>query len=48
MHNLVGHPASEVAYWVCRIAGKERATRMSGLVHDLTLPRDPHGEDGRG
>tara|TARA_B100000963_G_C22597373_1_gene658528 strand:- start:804 stop:977 length:174 start_codon:yes stop_codon:yes gene_type:complete len=39
MHNLVGHPLSEVSYWVSLpFVGKEKAESVSGWVHDVTLP----------
>ena len=40
LHNLVGHPLSEVAYQL-------GARSLGHAIHDATVP-DPIGEDGRG
>lgn len=40
LHNLVGHPASELLYQL-------GARSLGNAVHDATLP-DPIGDDGRG
>jgi len=46
VHNLLGHPLSEVVYWLVRPFGQGRATDMAGVVHDLTVPKDT--TNGRG
>ena len=39
VHNLVGHPLSEVSYLVSLpFVGKNKAEGISGWVHDATLP----------
>lgn len=41
MHNLVGHPASEIVFWiVLPIWGRDRADRVRNAVHDATLPEE--------
>ncbi len=40
LHNIVGHPLSELAFWL----GSER---LSNQIHDWTLPKHDHGT-GRG
>ena len=48
IHNLIGHPISEIAYLVSLpFAGKEKAENISGWIHDLTIP-DHAIETGRG
>jgi hypothetical protein len=48
VHNMIGHPLSEVAYWVALlILGKDRAYDVSGAVHQATVPEHIKGE-GRG
>ena len=39
VHNLVGHPLSEVSYLVSvPLVGKSKAENISGWIHDATLP----------
>ena len=39
VHNLIGHPLSEVFYWISMpLVGKEKAENVSGWFHDLTIP----------
>ena len=45
VHNLVGHPVSELAYWGVRRFSKQRAKRISKRIHDSTLPVG-HAADG--
>lgn len=40
LHNMVGHPLSEIAYQL-------GVKSIGNWIHDVTLP-DPVGEDGRG
>ena len=48
VHNLIGHPLSEVSYWFSLpLVGKEKAENVSGWVHDVTLPVHEPGT-GRG
>jgi hypothetical protein len=47
VHNLVGHPLSELAYWAVRPFDKEHAEVVSGWIHDATLPTHTEGT-GRG
>lgn len=46
VHNLIAHPLSEVVYWCVRPFGKQLAERVSGAIHDATLPEET--EYGRG
>lgn len=44
VHNLISHPLSEVVHWVTYpFVG----SRLSGWVHDITVPEAKSGE-GRG
>jgi len=43
VHNLIGHPLSELVYWIVRPFSKSRAKKVSEFIHDCTLPR--HMED---
>ena len=48
VHNLIGHPLSEVVYWCLRpFVGLTKAERLSGEFHDLTIPDHDPGT-GRG
>ena len=47
VHNLIAHPLSEVIYWFVRPFGKDRATDVSGWIHDLTVPDETGTERGR-
>ena len=48
VHNLVGHPLSEVSYLVSvPFVGKSKAEDISGWIHDATLPLK-NTEQGRG
>ena len=39
MHNMVGHPLSELVFWLIRpFVGLAKAENISGIVHDCTLP----------
>ena len=38
VHNLIGHPLSEIVYWIIRPLGKEKAEDISGWIHDITIP----------
>jgi hypothetical protein len=40
VHNLIGHPLSEIVYWIVRPLGKEKAEDICGWVHDITIPVD--------
>lgn len=46
IHNMVGHPMSEIAYWVffC-LKGEKAAEDIAGMIHEATIP--PH-EPGTG
>lgn len=47
MHNLISHPLSEIVYWVVlTVKGEDEADKISGFVHDFTIPEDY--EKGRG
>ena len=46
VHNLIGHPLSEIIYWIVRPFSKLRAEVVSGWIHDETLPDEY--EQGRG
>jgi hypothetical protein len=45
VHNLIGHPVSELVYWVIRPLGKSKAKRVGDWIHDSTLPAG-HTADG--
>ena len=45
VHNLIGHPVSELVYWVVRPLGKLKAKRVGDWIHDSTLPAG-HTADG--
>lgn len=47
-HNLIGHPLSEVVYWLLRPFGTQIAYSVAGSVHDFFLPSNHHGTTGRG
>lgn len=38
VHNLLAHPVAEVAYWLARPWGEERAMAVFDAIHDATLP----------
>ena len=44
VHNMFAHPLSEVVYWAVRPFGKKNAEDISGVVHDITIPRAPKRE----
>jgi hypothetical protein len=41
IHNLIGHPVSEIAYWL-------GLRKLSGWIHDETVPRHDTASSGRG
>lgn len=45
IHNLVAHPLSEIVHWV--LWPLDRNLRISGWIHDVTIPSHPLGT-GRG
>jgi len=47
VHNMFAHPLSEIAYWLARPLGKDKADTVSGAIHDATIPPHAVGE-GRG
>ena len=47
VHNLISHPLSEAAYWICRPFGVSLAEKVSGAIHDCTVPFHKPGT-GRG
>jgi len=48
VHNLVGHPLSEVSYLVSLpFVGRDKAEDISAWIHDVTLPLG-HTAQGRG
>ena len=47
VHNMFAHPLSEVAYWLVRLFGKKKAEDISGVIHDITIPRAPKREKER-
>ena len=39
VHNMLGHPVSEICFWIVRpFVGLERAEMISMTVHDATVP----------
>jgi hypothetical protein len=44
---MFAHPLSEVVYWAVRIFGKKKAENISGVVHDITIPRSPKRDKDR-
>ena len=47
VHNMFAHPLSEVVYWFIRPFGKKKAEDISGVVHDITIPRAPKRDKER-
>ena len=48
VHNLIGHPLSEIVFWMVRpFAGREKAENIAGAIHDGTVPSHAPGT-GRG
>jgi hypothetical protein len=45
-HNLISHPISELIYLVIRPFSKSHAEKLSGLIHNFSIP-DNH-KNGRG
>ena len=39
-HNIVGHPLSEILWWVLRPFSREKAKAVSNWIHDITVPED--------
>ena len=39
VHNLIGHPVSELAYWAVRPFSKSTAKRIKKRRHDSTMPK---------
>lgn len=47
-HNIISHPVSEVVYLISLpFLGEERAERIGGWIHDITIPDHVEGA-GRG
>ena len=50
VHNLIGHPVSELVYRILVLFGKSRAKRVGDWIHDSTLPvghtADGHAAEG--
>lgn len=47
VHNVVGHPLSEIVYQVLKVLTNESiAEEYCGKIHDATIPEDY--EEGRG
>ncbi len=44
VHNLIAHPLSEIVHW---LTSWRLGDRLSGWIHDVTVPGHNHGE-GRG
>lgn len=38
VHNVFGHPLSEMAYWLVCLFNPVGASRLSMWVHDITCP----------
>ena len=47
VHNMFAHPLSEVVYWLVRLFGKKKAENISGVIHDITIPREPKRDKER-
>lgn len=41
VHNLIAHPLSEIAWWLVRPFGADKAERLSNWIHDSTVPKEP-------
>ena len=39
VHNMFAHPLSEVVYWLVRPWGDKKASAISGVIHDSTIPQ---------
>jgi hypothetical protein len=47
IHNMVGHPISEVVFWVIRPFNRDLAVDTAGKIHDFFIPAHKKGT-GRG
>jgi len=48
IHNILGHPASEIIFWMVRpFVGLTKAENVCGWIHDVTIPEHEPGT-GRG
>lgn len=45
IHNLIGHPLSEIFYWLGKIY--KPFNKLSNIIHDWTVP-DHESGNGRG
>tara|TARA_Y100001938_G_C8081770_1_gene429581 strand:+ start:396 stop:596 length:201 start_codon:yes stop_codon:yes gene_type:complete len=46
VHNVIGHPVSEILYWVLKPFGEINASTTSVWFHDLTCPQKGHTDEG--
>ena len=44
VHNVFGHPLSELSYWVVYLFNPLCASRISTWIHDVTTPNCEHKE----
>ena len=42
VHNLIGHPLSEIGFWIFRPFGKQVARKICNAIHDSTTPTNSH------
>ena len=48
IHNMIGHPVSELAFWLVRpFVGLDKAGKVCEWVHDATIPEhEPETDRG--
>ena len=44
IHNVIGHPFAEMAYWAVYLFNPLGASRLSMWIHDVTCPNHEHQE----
>ena len=47
IHNLLGHPLSELAYWLLMPFSQIKASCLSMWIHDATCPSKHHNEESK-
>ena len=47
IHNLLGHPLSEMAYWLLMRFSHIKASWLSIWIHDATCPSKSHNEESK-
>ena len=47
IHNIIGHPVSELLYWILKPFNEINASRASVWFHDATCPNRYHDDEGK-